>query len=176
MGPIANPLPPATQTDVPEILQREQDRAITLLSLSPLLTSLFVSYANQAAALESTSAQPSPESEEWNVLQHTIATLQDEIRKLKLENLDLTKGLELAEVFRSSLEAVNATQQDDIESLQAELTKAKEKYDQLMADSDAAKTAHQTCVLELKACLDSCPIIEQMIIDMRRVGRHYEES
>jgi len=164
-GPIANPLPPATQsqTEVLRILQREQDRAIALLSSSPLLAGLFVSYANQAAVSEPASATPSPESEEWKVLQNVIVTLQEAIEKLKLENLELVKELGSAKAFRSqvsSLEAVNTTQQDDIKSLRAELVEAKDKHDQLMVDFDVEKAALQIRVLDLEVCLDSCMITE----------------
>ena len=107
MGPIANSLSPATQCDVLEILQREQDRAIELLSSSPLLASLFVSYANQAAALESASAIPSPESEEWKMLQNTTAALQGEVEKLKSENIEIVErskaSVDSQEAFRSRL-------------------------------------------------------------------------
>jgi len=163
MSPITNPLSPATQSDILGILQREQDRAITLLSSSPLLASLFVSYANQATALESASATPSPESEEWKDLQNTIATLEEEIKKLKSENFELTKGLELAEAFRSqvlSLKAVNATQQDEVESLRVEFAEVKEKYDRLMVDSNAEKAALQIRVLDLEVRSESRLIIE----------------
>jgi len=164
-GPIANPLPPVaqSQTDVLRILHREQDRAIALLSSSPLLAGLFVSYANQATAPEPASATPSPESEEWKVLQNAIVTLREEIEKLKSENLELVKELGSAKAFRSqvsSFEVVNTTQQDDIKSLRAELVEAKDKHDQLMADSNAEKAALQIRVLDLEVCLDSCMIIE----------------
>ena len=157
MGPITNPLPPATQTDVLGILQREQDRAITLLSSSPLLTSLFVSYANQATAFESASATPSLESEEWKTLQNTIVTLRKEIEKLESMNLEVTEGLEAAEAsreaFRSqvlSLKEVNTTRENEIKSLRTELAEAKEKYDRLMVDSNAEKAALQIRVLDLE--------------------------
>jgi len=157
IGPITNPLPPATQADVLGILQREQDRAIALLSSSPLLTSLFVSYANQAAALESASATPSPESEEWKTLQNAIVTLQKELEKLESANLEVTNGLEAAEASReafrsqvSSLKEVNTTRENDIKSLGAELAEAKENYDRLMVDSNAEKAALQIRVLDLE--------------------------
>ena len=157
MSPITTSLPPATQTDVLGILQREQDRAIALLSSSPLLTSLFVSYANQAAAFESASATPPPESEEWKTLQNTIVTLQKEFEKLVSMNLEVTEGLEAAEAsheaFRSqvlSLKEVITTRENEIKSLQAELAEAKEKYDRLMVDSNAEKATLQIRVLDLE--------------------------
>ena len=167
MGPIPNSLSPATQNDALEILQREQDRAIVLLSSSPLLTSLLVSYANQVAALESTFTTP-PESER-KVLQNTIAALQEEIRVLKSENFEMAEGLEAAKVSLeascsqvSSLQEVNTTQQDDIRSLRAELIEAKEKYNRLIEDSDAEKTAFQIQVLDLEVWLGPCLIVDSM--------------
>ena len=174
-----NPLPPATQSDIMGILQREQDRAMALLSSSPLLASLFVSYANQAAVLESASATPSPESEEWKALQNTITILQGDIEKLKSENREVTEGLEATEASReafrsqvSSLKEVNATQQDDIKSLRAELTEAKEKYDRLLVNSNSEKAALQAQVLDLEVRLElrlmmdrSCSSAHSILID-----------
>ena len=161
-GSITNPLPPATQADVLGVLQREQDRAIELLSTSPLLTGLFVSYVNQVAALESASATPSPESEEWKTLQYTIVTLQKEIEKLESVNLEVMGGLEAAEASReafrshvSSLKEVNTTQENDIKILRAELAEAKENYDRLLVDSNAEKAALQIRVLDLEVCSGS---------------------
>jgi FtsZ-binding cell division protein ZapB len=162
MGPISTPLSPTTQGDILEILQREQDRAMALLSSSPLLASLFVSYANQAAALESASATPSPESEEWKALQNTVVTLQEEIKGLKSENCEMAECLKGAgasqEAFRSqvsSLKETNTTQQDDIGSLRIELAKANERFNWLMVDSSAEKAAFETQVSDLEVCRES---------------------
>ena len=80
---------------------------MALLSSSPLLASLFVSYANQAAALESTSTTPSPGGEQLRSLQNTIVILQERIEKLTSENLEAAEGLEAAaasqEAFRSQV-------------------------------------------------------------------------
>ena len=171
MGPITNSLSPITQSDILGILQREQDRAMALLSSSPLLASLFVSYANQAAALESASTTPSPESEEWKGLQDTIATLQEEIKRLKSENLEMEEGLEAAEAsqeaFRSqvaSLKEVNMTQQDDIKSLRAELAEARDKYDRLVANSNVEKAALQDQVFDLEVCRESWLMGELIVL------------
>ena len=138
---------------------------MALLSSSPLLASLFVSYASQAAALESASATPSPESEEWKALHDTVAILQEEIRKLKSDNLEMTEGLEAAEASReayrsqiSSLKEVNTSQVDDIGSLRAELTETRKMYDRVVVDSDAEKATLRNLVLDLEVCLDLCLI------------------
>ena len=167
MGLITSLLSPATQSDIFGILQREQDHALSLLSLSPLLSSLFISYANRAAVLELASATPSPESEEWKTLQTTIAILREENENLKSENREMAEKLEAVEAsqeaFRSqvsSLKEVNTTQQTDIKSLWAELFEAGDKYDLLMEDSNAEKSALQAQVSDLEVRLESCPIVD----------------
>jgi len=157
MGPTTSPLSPATQNDIFEILQREQDHAMSLLSSSPFLSSLFISYANRAAALELASTAPSPESQEWKVLQTTITTLQEENKQLKSETREMAEKLEAAEssleAFRSqvsSLKEINATQQDDAKSLWVEVFEAGDKYDRLAEDSNAEKSTLKAQVLDLE--------------------------
>ena len=130
---------------------------MTLLSMSPLLSSLFVSYANRAATLESASSTPSPDIEERKALQATIDALREENEGLKSENLEVMGKLEAAiasqEAFRSqvsSLKEVNTTQQDDIKSLRVELVEAKGQCDRLIVDSNAERAALQIQVLDLE--------------------------
>jgi len=144
---------------------------MSLLSLSPLLSSLFVSYANRAAALESASATPSPESEDWKALQTTIVILQEENEKLKSTNREMMGKLAAAEASQeafcsqvSSLKEVCTTQQDDIKSLQEELVEARGKYDRLVVDSNAEKAALQIRVLDLEVSLRFCLVGESIIL------------
>ena len=130
---------------------------MALLSSSPLLSSLFVSYANRAAALESASSTPSPESEEWKILQTTIAELREENGELKSESLEVTGKLEAAvasqEAFRSqvlSLKEINTTQQDDIKSLRAEFTEVEDEHNRLTVDSNTENAALKVQVLDLE--------------------------
>jgi len=155
MGSITNSLSPITPSDIPGILQREHDHAMTLLSSSRFLTSLFVSYANQAAAFESSSATPSPESAEWKALQDTIAALQEEIKKLKS---DTEASLEAFRSQVSSLKEVNTSQENDIKSLREELIETKEKYDRPTVDSDTEMIALRNLVSDLEVCFYSCLI------------------
>lgn len=152
---------------------------MALLSSSPLLASLFVSYANQAAVLESASATPSPESQEWKALQNTITTLQEEIEKLKSENLEATEGLEVAEASReafrsqvSSLKEANATQQDDIKSLRAELTEARYEYNQLLVNSNTEKAALHVQVLDLEVRLELYLMADRSCLSAHHIDRH----
>ena len=160
ISPIMNSLSPATQSDILGILQREQDRAVALLSSSPLLASLFVSYANQAAAFESASATSPTESDEWKSLENTISALQNEVDKLKPENIKMVGRLEVGaaslEAFRSqvaSLKEVNAARQHEIDSLRAELIESKDQYDRLWEDSNAERDSLLSMVSDLEVSL-----------------------
>ena len=131
-----------------------------------MLSSLFISYANRAAALESVSTTPSPESEEWKTLQSTITTLREENDKLKSENCEMGEKLKAVEAsqeaFRSqisSLKEGNTTQQSDIKSLWAELFEAGDKYDRLLEDSNAEKSTLQAQVLDLEVRFELWPIV-----------------
>ena len=157
ISPIGKSLSPATQSDIIGILQREQDHAVALLSSSPLLASLFVSYANKAATLECTT--PSTETEEWKALEKMISTQQEEIDRLKPENVKMTESLEAAtaslEAFRSqvaSLKEVNVAQQQEINSLRTELLESKDQHIRLVEDSDAEKDALRSTISDLEVC------------------------
>ena len=164
ISPIGKSLSPATQSDILGILQREQDRAVALLSSSPLLASLFVSYANQAAAFETTT--PSTETEEWKALEKMISTLQEELDKLKPENLKMTESLETAtaslEAFRSqvaSLKETNAQQKQVIDSLRADLFESRLEYTLLVEDSSAERDTLRSTISDLEVRLTSYLII-----------------
>lgn len=166
-----NPHPlPTTRSDVLEILQREQDHAVSLLSLSPFLSSLFISFAGRATALEPVPATP-PESEELKALQAAVTTLRVRNEKRGSGVRGTVGRSELAEASQeafhfqiASLKETNRTQQDDINSMRAELSEAKEKYDQLMVDSNAEKAVLQAQVLDLEVRWD--------IVDRTRLLTH----
>jgi len=122
-----------------------------LLSLSPLLSSLFVSYANRAASHRSASSTPSHESEEWKAFQSTVTVFREENERLQSENREMVLKLEAAEAsnegFRShisSLRQVNAAQQSEVNSLRKELVETKDLYERVMKDWNGEKAAYQT--------------------------------
>ena len=99
-------------------------------------------------------------------LQTTIAALQEEIEKLKSENLEMAGRLKVAAASREesssqipSLTEVDTTQQHDIKPLRPELAEAKDKHNQLVADSNAERTALQIQVLDLEVGLGSRLIV-----------------
>jgi translation initiation factor 4G len=118
--------------------------------LSPFLSNLFISYADRVAALESTSVTPFLENEERKTLQVTITTLREENENLKSEIREMAGKLEAAEASREAfrlevlcLNEVNTTQQDDINSLRAELVEAEDRHDRFVADSIVEMAALQ---------------------------------
>ena len=133
---------------------------MSLLSLSPLLSSLFISYATRAAAFRSTSTTPPSESDEWKSFHDTITTLQEENEKLKSEARETAARLGAAEASQeelrsqvSSLKEVNMTQEGDIKSLRVQVSEAQHKYDRLVEDSNAEKTALRAQISELQVGL-----------------------
>ena len=79
---------------------------------------------------------------------------------MKSENLETVGRMQVAAAFReetsaqvSSLMEINTNQQRDVESLRAGLAEAKDKYDQLIADSNAEKAALHIRLLDLEVGL-----------------------
>jgi len=159
-GPTASPLSPTPQSDIMAILQQEQDHALSLLSLSPLLSSLFISYATRAGSAGSTPStySPSPESDEWKSLQDTVTILREENEKLKSEIREIAGKLEVGEAFQevlrsqvSSLKDLNVNREEDVKSLQTQVSEAQQKYDRLAEDSNAEKAALKVQVSDLES-------------------------
>ena len=141
MSPIATSFPPATQSDIIGILQQKQDRAVAILSSSPLVASLSASYA--------------------------YSTLQGEIDELRSENLKMRMDLKAAAAslgaFRSqvvSLEKVNVAQQWEINSLREELLESKDKHSRLVEDSRVERDALRSTIFGLEVSLGSRLIMD----------------
>jgi len=131
---------------------------MSLLSLSPLLSSLFISYANRTAALELASATPSPESEDMEALQATVAALREKNDKLESENRDMAGKLEAAvssqEAFRTLVAALKEDvedQQNNFRNLKEQYAEGNHRYNQLVEESTVERAAFQAQVLDLEA-------------------------
>jgi len=130
---------------------------MSLLSLSPLLSSLFISYANRIAAFESASATPSPGSDDWKALQDTVAVLREKNKKLESENRDMAGKLETAESSQEAFRTLAAAlkkdaeiQQDDLRRLTQQCVEGRDRYNRLVAESNAEKAAFQAQILDLE--------------------------
>lgn len=126
------------------ILQRGQDRAISLLSLSSLFfKSLLIPCTNKTATLGYASATPSPELG-VEALQNNDITLRDKNERPRSENGEMVRKLKVAGASReafhsqfSSLKEANANQQDEIGTLWKVLVEVKDLHDRFVTDSDA---------------------------------------
>jgi len=103
---------------------------------------------------------------EWKAVQTATTTLQEEVEKLKMQNLEMIERLKAAAASQdtlrsqvSSLEEVNATQRDDIKSLRAELIEAKDRYDRLLTDSNGERAALRAQVFGPEVCFGLCLIV-----------------
>ena len=100
-----------TQKDILQIIRKEEDHAMSLLSASPLLSSLFLSYANKAATLDGPQA-PSPIDLEWNEMKILNSRLQEEVASLRAQLDKQTGRAQMAE--------------DCVEALRAQITSVKD--------------------------------------------------
>ena len=144
-GHIATPVPPATQSDILEIFQREQDHAMLLLSSSPMLASLLLSYSSRT------------EAEKRRYFRETVIKLLEENQRLNSEAIGMVQKLRIAKASQktvrsqvSALKEVSETLHDTIYSLREELDEVENKYDRLMVCSNAEKAALHVQILGLE--------------------------
>ena len=139
------------QSDILEIFQQEQDRAVSLLSLSPSLATLLLSYSNRV------------EIQNRRAFSEAIIQLLEENQRLKSEAPEMVQRLRATEASQktvrsqlSSLREAGATHQNAIDSLREELVEVEDKYDRFMADSNAEKAALHLQVLDLEVHCQPC--------------------
>jgi septal ring factor EnvC (AmiA/AmiB activator) len=143
---------------------------MSLLSLSPLLSSLFISCADRVVALEPTPATPSPEREERKTPRTTITTLQEENEKLKLETHEMMGKLEAAETLQETLSRTLRRSARQNDSLRAELAEAEARHDRLTVDFNAERAALQIRVSNLEVSLKP-HLVRIVCTDTGRVDR-----
>ena len=93
-----------SQRDILQIIQKEEDHAMSLLAASPLLSSLFLTYANRAATLDGPST-PSPIDLEWTEMKALNTRLQEEVALLRGQ---LNKEADRAKTAEDCIEALRA--------------------------------------------------------------------
>lgn len=102
---MANPSSTSnTHKDILRIIRKEEDHAMSLLAASPLLSGLFLAYANKAATLDGPSA-PSPIDLEWTEMKALNDHLQEEVASLRAR---LEKETERAKMAEDCVEALRA--------------------------------------------------------------------
>ena len=126
---------------------------MSLLSASPLLSSLFLTYANRAATLDGPAA-PSPIDVEWaemktlnNRLQEEVALLRDQLNK----ETDRTKVAEdCVEALRAQLSSVKCANRD----LETEALDERTKLDAITSEYVAYKREAKDTIAELRNTVD----------------------
>jgi len=133
---------------------------MSLLSASPLLSSLFLTYANRAATLDGPAA-PSPIDVEWkemgalnNRLQIEVALLRDQLNK----ETDRAKVAEdCVEALRAQLSSVKCS----IRDLETEVSDERDKLEAITSEYVAYKRETNDTIAELRKEVDkeavSCP-------------------
>jgi len=126
---------------------------MSLLSASPLLSSLFLTYANRAATLDGPAA-PSPIDVEWmemktlnNRLQEEVALLRDQLNK----ETDRAKVAEdCVEALRAQLSSVKCTNRD----LETEALDERSKLDAITSEYMTYKKEAKDTIAELRKTVD----------------------
>ena len=85
-------------------MRKEEDHAMSLLAASPWLSSLFLTYANKAAAPDGPSA-PSPIDLEWTEMKAMNNRLQEEVASLRAQ---LDNETDRAKTAEDCVEALRA--------------------------------------------------------------------
>ena len=93
-----------SQRDILQIIRKEEDHAMSLLAASPLLSSLFLTYANRAATLDGPPT-PSPIDLEWTEMKALNTRLQEEVASLRDQ---LNKETDRAKTAEDCVEALRA--------------------------------------------------------------------
>lgn len=86
---------------------------------------------------------------------------------MKSEIREIAGKLEVADAFQevlrsqvSSLKDLNANREEDVKSLQTQVSEAQQKYDRLAEDSNAEKAALKVQVSDLEVGLELCSIVD----------------
>jgi small-conductance mechanosensitive channel len=144
------------QRDIAEIFQQEQDHAMLLLSSSPMLAALLLSYSSRT------------ETEKRIAFRETIIKSLEENQRLKSEAVGMARRFRAAAAAQktvrsqlSSLKGVSMVQQDAIASLREQLDQVEDRYDRLMVGSNAEKAALHVQILDLEVHRQPCLALDR---------------
>ena len=142
-----------TQKDILQIIRKEEDHAMSLLSASPLLSSLFLTYANKAATLNGPSA-PSPIDLEWSEMKALNTRLQEEVASLRAQldrEIARAKTAEdCVEALRSQLSSVK----DVNRNLETTVSDQRDRLEVVASEYAEAKMDSAETIAELRNAVD----------------------
>ena len=126
---------------------------MSLLAASPLLSSLFLTYANRAAALDGPSA-PSPIDIEWSEMKTMNSRLQEEVALLRAQLNEETERAKAAEdcveALRAQLSSVKSTNLD----LEAAVSGERKRLEVVTSEYAEHKREAGDTIAELRTTVD----------------------
>lgn len=154
------------ESEVLHILQKEHTHALSLLRSSPLLSSLFVSYASRASSppvhsqssSSSSSPTPSHNDERWSDLKTSFETLRTDHHKLRADYVNLTKQVELDQKEMTGLrdrfadiQRQHLTAENELINAQGEIREMHTKYDAALLKLEQRDISHERMTAELES-------------------------
>ena len=139
---------------------------MSLLSASPLLSSLFLTYAKRAATLDGPPS-PSPIDAEWTEMKTMNARLQGEVASLRAQLNKETDRAKIAEdcveALRAQLSTVKSTNRD----LEIILSDGRTELEEITSKYAEHKKETDDTIAELRNAVDkeavSYPTLQQVI-------------
>jgi len=154
------------ESEVLHILQKEHTHALSLLRSSPLLSSLFVSYASRVSSSPTPSQSPSPSppptpsrnDERWTNLKTSFETLRTDHDKLRADYVDLTKQVEqdqeemteLRERF-ADIQRQHLTAETELIKAQGDTREMETKYDAALLKLQQRDMSQERMTVELES-------------------------
>lgn len=154
------------ESEVLHILQKEHTHALSLLRSSPLLSSLFVSYATRApgssiqsqSSSSSSSPIPSHNDEQWTDLKTSFETLRTDHEKLRADYVNLMKQVEqdqkemteLRERF-ADIQHQHLAAETELIKTQGDMREMQTKYDAALLKLQQRDISHERITVELES-------------------------
>jgi len=142
-----------SQKDILQIIRKEEDHAMSLLAASPLLSSLFLAYANKAATFDGPAA-PSPVDLEWTEMKALNNRLQEEVASLRAQLDKETDRAKTAEdcvgALRAQLYSVKEVNYD----LETTVSKERARLDAMTSEYTKHKEETADTIAELRDTVD----------------------
>ncbi|KAF9645357.1 hypothetical protein BDM02DRAFT_3262963 [Thelephora ganbajun] len=142
-----------TQRDILQIIRKEEDHAMSLLTASPLLSSLFLTYANRAATLDGPQA-PSPIDVEWTEMKTLNSRLQEEIAVLQAQLNKETERAKTAEDCVEALRAQLSSVKDANHDLKTAVSKNRIRLEAITSEYVECKKEAEDTIAELRVTVD----------------------
>ena len=126
---------------------------MSLLAASPLLSSLFLTYANRAATLDGPPA-PSPIDVEWTEMKSLNNRLQEEVTLLRAQLTKETDRAEMAEDCVEALRSQLSSVKDANRDLEVAVSHERTRLETITAEYAKHKKETEGTITELRNTVD----------------------